>query len=640
MDRNTIIGILLIIAIVIGFSVYNAPSAEERAKQKQQRDSVLRANREKAFNDSILLAQKSAASEANKAVSSNDTLETNDSLNSNQFKDLYGVFSTAAMGEEKLITIDNELLQLTFSNKGGVIKSAKLKQFKNYHSKDTLSLFLSDLSTFYMPLSVQNRNIRTDSLYFDFVNTSSTQVSGENTATVTMRLYAGDDKKFIEYKYVIKGNEYMIDFSISMNQMEGVIDNASMVDLEWQSAAPHQEKSESRERENSSVYYRDISGDVSKLGFSNKEKEEIDYNLKWIGFSQQFFTQTIIAKNEFSHPITLQSEAGAEGSGLIKTFSASIRLPFEGKSNETFDMLMYLGPKDYKILKKYDVELEEQISLGWKIFRLVNTWFIINVFQFLDSYNISYGIIILILTILVKIILSPVTYKTYLSSAKMRILKPDIDAINEKNKDGDPLKKQQEVMALYRKAGVSPFAGCIPGLIQMPILFAIFNFFPSSIELRQQGFLWADDLSSYDSILQLPFNIPFYGDHVSLFTILMTITTMIYTSMTTTNMGSGAQAQQMKIMMYVMPILFLGVLNSNSAALSYYYFLANTISIAQTFIIRKFIIDEKKLHAQIEENKKRPESKIKKSKWQQRLEDMQKVQKARAEELQRKGRKK
>jgi YidC/Oxa1 family membrane protein insertase len=300
-------------------------------------------------------------------------------------------------------------------------------------------------------------------------------------------------------------------------------------------------------------------------------------------------------------------------------------------------MNLYLGPKDYKIMRRYKQDLEEQISLGWWLFRYVNTLVIINLFQWLDGFNLSYGLIILILTIIVKLALSPITYKTYLSSAKMRVLKPDIDALNEKNKDADPLKKQQEVMNLYRRAGVNPLSGCIPALLQMPILFAIFQFFPSSIELRGQGFLWADDLSSWDSIASLPFTIPFYGNHVSLFTLLMTATTMIYTMLSQTNMGDSAQAKQMKILMYVMPIMFLGVLNSYSSALSYYYFLANTVSIAQTLVIRYFIVDENKLRAQIDENKKKP---VKgKSRWAAKLEEMQKLQQQRTQELDKKRKK-
>lgn len=640
MDRNSIIGIVLIIGIIIGFSILNAPSDEQIAREKAMRDSVANARKEARLRDSLAFVKQSRSDKENAAliVAKDSTLAglpdevrkaKEDSVIRAQNSNLYGPFAAAAEPLNEQITLSNELMEVTLSNKGGIIREVRLKNFKNYHNKDTLILFDSKTSGYGIPLSVNNRLLRTDSLYF--------KSTGKTETGVQMQLTAGNDR-FIEYSYSLTPGSYMIGFSIRMKGMNTVIDQGALVDFEWRSSVFSQEKDAEIERTKSGIYYRDNAGDVTSVGLGSDEKEEIDFAVKWVGFSQQFFTSTLIADQEFKGPVSVNTEMGQEGSEIIRKFNASIRLPFEGGTDEKYTMQWYMGPKDYKILAAYDLGLEKQINLGWSIFRFVNTLLIINIFQFLDSYHLGYGLIILILTIIVRLILSPVTFRTYVSSAKMRILKPEIDEINEKLKDADPLKKQQEIMGLYRRAGVNPLAGCIPALLQMPILFAIFNFFPSSIELRQQAFLWADDLSSWDSIYTLPFAIPFYGDHVSLFTILMTVSTMIYTSLTTTNMGSGAQAQQMKIMMYVMPIIFLGVLNNYSAALSYYYLLANTASILQTLFIRKFMIDENKLRAQMEENKKKPSAQ-KKSKWAQRLEEMQKLQRQRSEELSKKKKK-
>lgn len=632
MNRNTIIGLVLIFAILVGFSILNRPSDEQVARQKFVRDSTIRAKAMQAADDSARAAQ---ALKNRVAALPGDSTGSSDSLVAVQRNDLYGPFAAASSGSKAPIRIENDVMVLFLEPKGGRVQQVLLKEFKNYHSKDTVKLFDAAKSSYRLPLAVGNRVLASDSLYFQ-TDVASTRISGDQSLTIPMRLYAGGKDKYIEFAYTVKGNEYMVGFDLRYVGMQGILNPSAQTRMEWYQVTPVQEKDAEQEKAKTTIYYKEANGGVDNLGRGREDDEVTDKPVQWVAFSQQFFTTTLISQKPIEKPIELKTERAEEGSADIRSFRAYIDLPVTAEGNGSLAMQWYFGPKDYKILKKYDLDMEEQISLGWWLFRYVNTWVIINLFQWLDGFNLSYGLIILILTLIVKLVLSPITYKTYLSSAKMRVLKPDIDALNEKNKDADPMKKQQEVMNLYRKAGVNPLAGCIPALLQMPILFAIFQFFPSSIELRGQAFLWADDLSSWDSIVTLPFTIPFYGNHVSLFTLLMTATTMIYTSLTQSgNLGSGAQAQQMKIMMYVMPILFLGVLNSYSAALSYYYFLANAISILQTLFIRRFVIDENKLRAKIEENKKRPET-GKKSGWQSRLEEMQKVQQQRAAELKKK----
>ena len=326
----------------------------------------------------------------------------------------------------------------------------------------------------------------------------------------------------------------------------------------------------------------------------------------------------MIADESFEKPVDISTVAIKNSNDYVKNFYAALTVPYKHEAKESFGFSFYFGPNQYKTLKQYDLSLEKQIPLGWKIFGWVNRFIVIPVFNFLDGFHMNYGIIILILTIFIKVLLLPIAFRMNISSAKMRILKPEIDEINKKFGTDDPMKKQQATMTLYRKAGINPLAGCVPVLLQMPILIALFNFFPSSIELRQQPFLWADDLSSYDSVLDLSFKIPFYGDHVSLFALLMTLSTILYTYSNSQLMSGQEQMPGMKVMMYLMPVVFLGVFNTNPAGLSYYFFLANLITFGQTYGIRYFV-DEDALRKKIEENKKKP---VKVSSFQQRLEKM------------------
>ena len=439
-----------------------------------------------------------------------------------------------------------------------------------------------------------------------------------------MRLYAGAKDKYIEYEYSLKGNDYMLGCKLNLVNMNNIIaKNATELGLNWGMKTPSNEKDAVNERNASTAYFKYLEEEPDYISERNDETKPInEAKIKWVAFKQQFFTSVLIADEHFEKigaDITSVNEKPE--SKYVKTFGTNLSVPYFGKDKESFGMKFYFGPNHFQTLKKIDgLNLEKQFPLGWGIFGWVNRFLVIPVFNFLDSFNLNYGLIILILTIILKIILFPIAYKTYLGSAKMRILKPEIDEIGKKYKD-DAMKKQQATMGLYKKAGVNPLAGCVPVLLQMPILIALFSFFPASIELRQQGFLWADDLSTYDSVWDfgyVPIINYIYGDHVSLFSLLMVISTLIYTWSNSQLMGQNDQLPAMKYLIYIMPIMFLPIMNNYSAGLSYYYFLANMITFGQTLLMQRFI-DQDALHRKIEETKKKP---VKVSRFQQRLEEM------------------
>ena len=614
MDKNSFIGLLLIGAILLGWMYWSAPTKEELEKRRKQQDSITAIEIKKNSYNKKIVPQANA----NAVIKQSDTVAViSDSLKEAIQKNNYGPFYEASQGENKIYTLENELIKLTLSAKGGRIASVELKKYKTHNGKP-LILFTADSSLFSASFVAQSRGFSTDSLYFT-PEGKSDSVSNGGSSSFAMRLYAGDKSKYLEYVYSLKGNSYIVGVKLNTVGMQDVIaSNTSDIALTWAMKTPSQEKSAETERHNSTLYYKYTDDEVDYLSETKDETKALDSKVKWIGFKQQFFTSAIIADNAFEKPIDIASVGVKNSLTSVKDFSASLTVPYMHEAHESFGFSFYFGPNHYKTLKQYNLQLEKQIPLGWGIFGWVNRFIVIPIFNFLDGFNINYGIIILILTILIKVLLFPIAYKTYISSAKMRILKPEIDEINKKFGTDDPMKKQQATMTLYRKAGINPLAGCVPMLLQMPILIALFRFFPSSIELRQKSFLWAEDLSSYDSILNLSFNIPFYGDHVSLFALLMTLSTLLYTYSNSQMMASTEQMPGMKTMMYLMPIVFLGVFNSNSSGLSYYYFLANLITFGQTYLIKSFI-DEKALYRKIEENKKKP---VKVSSFQQRLEKM------------------
>ncbi|HAN18155.1 MAG: hypothetical protein A2X13_04280 [Bacteroidetes bacterium GWC2_33_15] len=616
MDKNSIIGIILIAGILIIYSVMNKPSKEQIEEAKHKRDSLEMVHQqqmieEKAFEDAKALLPK--------------TIQASDSANKEQLKSMFGSFADAAEGLQKFITIENDLLRIKVTNKGGRIYSVELKNYKTYTQKP-LILFDGDSTVFGLNFFSQNRSIITNDLFFNSENEKESYLVDTNPESVKMRLYAGEGK-YIEYVYTLYPNSYMIDFDINFVGINGVIaSNQSVMDLKWSMYSPQQEKGAKNENTYTTIGYKFYQDEVNSLtarGSKDGKKEELNEKLKWISYQQQFFSSILVANNFFTNAVVeFQNLENEDNPGkYLKYFSSSIGIPFENSEKSTVPLKFYFGPNHFNTLKEYEMDFERIVPLGWGIFGWVNRFIVIPVFNFLDNYILNYGLIILLLTIFIKLILFPLTYKSYLSTAKMRVLKPEVDEIGKKfPKKEDAMKKQQATMAMYKKAGVNPMGGCIPMLIQFPIIIAMFRFFPASFELRQKAFLWADDLSAYDSIINLPFTVPFgYGDHVSLFTILMAVALIFTTRISTEQMGdTNQQIPGMKFMMtWLMPIMMLFFFNSYSAGLSYYYFLSNVFTLGQTIIIRRFVDDEE-IMRKIHENKKKP---VVKSKWQQRLED-------------------
>jgi YidC/Oxa1 family membrane protein insertase len=640
---NTILGVLIIFGILIGYSLWTAPSKEELLKRKHQQDSLIVAQKLQIITDSVQAANKNLiATKADSAtkVAGKDTIAVvphNDSLVSTL---KYGQFSGSAKGLNKHYVIEDSLVKITFASKGGGISSVELKQYKTWDKKP-LILFNTDTSNYNIEFFSDNKNINTAGLYFEpfwynkaYEGKDSVAVKGSDSVSFGMRLYPSVDtvknrSRYIEFLYVVKAGDYMMHFTINLVNMQDVIaQNNTYLAFDWRLHLKQQEKSASAgtssEAVNTSVYYKPADDKVDYLKETKDDKKDKLPNLKWVSFKQQFFSSTLIAGTPFlSANIETMQRKDTIFPGYLKSLSASLTLPYNVTDKASYPMSFYFGPNKYKTLRSYDLDLERQIPLGWSFFLLawINRYAVIPIFDLLSATGMNYGLIILFLTIILKIVLLPIAYKTYMSSARMRVLKPEVDEIAAKfPKKEDAMKKQQATMAMYKKAGINPMAGCVPMLLQMPILIALYRFFPASIELRQQSFLWATDLSNYDSIWTFPngFSIPFYGDHVSLFTLLMTISTVFYTKLNNQMMAGANQQPGMKFVMYAMPVMFLGFFNNFAAGLSYYYLLANLITFLQMYLFRKFV-NEDKIHARIQENKKKP---VKVSGFQKRLEDM------------------
>lgn len=630
MDKKSIIGIVLIFAILVVFSIINQPSKEEVEATKHRRDSLALVEKQKELLLQQQIEQQAAIENA--AIES-DSVVSENRLHKNT--EQFGIFGAAAEGTEEFYTLENNLMKITFSNKGGRVYSVELK---NYQTNDSLPLMLFDgpKTRFGLNFFAQNRSIQTNDLYFSpVVNRKETIVTGpevkkgsegrtkfnkENPGgkeTVSFRLEVAPGS-FIEYDYTLEYNSFLVDFDVQMQGMNQYIAaNQSYLNFNMSYDIPRQErKSKFGEDTYTNITYKYFEDEVDNLAKNKSDEENLTTKIKWIGFKQLFFNSTIIADDAFANA-QIRQDKTEDDPEYLANFAADISLPYDGKPNEIIGMQFYYGPNHYQTLKQYDISLESLVYLGYPVVREVNRFVIIPIFNFLRKYIDNFGIIILLLTIFIKTVLFPFTYKSYMSQAKMRVLKPEIDELSAKYGPDKMMEKQQATMALYKKAGVNPMGGCLPMLLQFPILIAMFFFFPTSIELRQESFLWATDLSTYDSILNLPFEIPFYGAHVSLFCLLMTVTTIVSTSMNQQAMSSNSMPG-MKTMMYLMPVMFLFILNSYSSGLSYYYFLANVITIGQTYLIRYFV-DEDKIHLQLQANKKKP---VQKSNFQKRLEEM------------------
>ena len=596
-DKNSLTGFVLMAIILIVFNFFFFPEPVEQEISKNSISNEVKEDRQ--VNQNIVTSN----------IKNNVTYNDEDT----QLK--YGSLAHTANGEINNYFLENEKLKISISNKGGRINSvivmevSGVKKFSTYDNRE-LEIFKSDSSSFNLNFST-GISINSKDLFFKVVESSSKKI--------TMRLEISS-RNYVDFIYNL-GNEYLVDFDINLVGMNEIIPSSlNFMNLDWQMKTPQTEKSKTNQDMYTGIQYQYlVDKEVDYLSFTKTDEDEINSKISWVAFKQQFFSSILISKNGFDKPTVLKSEKN-ENSDYIKDLSAKFELPFSHSRNETINFQFFFGPNHYKTLLSYGKGFEELVPLGWGIFGWVNKYVIIEIFDFLSNYIKSYGIIILLLTLIIKLALSPFTYKAYLSQAKMKVLKPEIDKLSEKHKSKDPMKVQQETMGLYRKAGVNPMGGCLPMLFQFPILIAMFRFFPASIELRQESFLWADDLSSYDSIYNLGFEIPFYGDHVSLFTLLMTISTLLYTRMNS-QMATGQMAQ-MKWMMYLMPVMFLGFFNNYAAGLSYYYFLANMFTFSQMYFMKK-LVNEDAILTQLEANKKKPK---KKSKFQKKLEDMQRKQ--------------
>ncbi len=599
MDKNQATGLLLISLMVMVYFYFFGGSPELAEQPVQTTEQVITEQQPAQLNEAPTLP---------------DSVQQ--ILNQQQ----YGNLAAAANGTSQLITVENEDVRLVFNTKGGVIEEVELKKYKTY-SKEPL--ILVDANSRVQKL-IARQNGREVNLYDLFYTVEQKEVNDTIQVTFTLTNETGGTIK--QHYFIPKTNGFKINYKVETSGMQGILTNG--LTLNWKSNLKATEKDVTTSRIKSTITYYQQDGTFDELSERSTDTEnETVANLNWIAFKQQFFTASVIAPNGFSNGI-LTTEADINQSNVDKTATASLTIPSAGLTNKNLELSYYYGPNNYQIMKKVTDGFQQNVYLGIAGINLINKWVVVPIFNWLDNYIASYGLIIFILVLIIKLALSPLSYKSYLSMAKMKVLKPELDEIKEKL-GGDQQKFQQEQMKLYQQVGVNPLSGCMPMLLQMPILYAMFSFFPSSIELRQQPFLWADDLSTYDSIMTLPFEIPFYGSHVSLFVILMTISTILYTW--SNNQMSTVQGP-MKTMSYMMPVIFMFVLNNFPAALSYYYFLSTLITFGQQALIKRYI-DEDKILAVLEENRKKGGKK--KSKFMAKLEDAMK-----ASEEAKKGKKK
>ncbi len=617
MEKKTIIGFLLMAVVLFGYTWYMQPSAEQKAAMQR-------------YQDSLLQVENARLAEINQVESLpiDTTVELTVDEHTAQLRSEYVDFAPFAEGEEQTLTLSNPQVSLTFSTLGGRLSQAVLNEYSTYDSLP-LMLFNEANNDYGFIFKTQGRTISTADLYF------VPELSADKR-TLAMKLPFENGSTF-EVRYTLPEEGYMLDMKIYQNGMEKILPrNTVDLDMYWTQKLRRQERGRMFEERNSALYYKFVGSDVERLSETEDEHESLSTGLKWIGFKNQFFSSVLIADHKFNGA-RLESTVLPEDNVYLKNYKAETTVDYDPTTAEGPSFRFFLGPNLYPLLKSYDkgldsddkLQLPKLIPLGYKFFRWINTGIIIPIFTFLGKFFTNYGVIILLMTIIIKAVLMPLTFKSYMSSARMRVLKPQIEEINAKYPGQDKaLDRQRATMELYRNAGVNPMSGCLPLLLQMPILLAMFAFFPSSIELRQQSFLWADDLSSYDAIFSwdayIPIITPYFGNHISLFCLLMTITNILYTKINMDSTGGGQQMPGMKFMMYLMPLMFLFIFNNYASGLSYYYFVSLLITIIQTYIFRKCINEEKVL-AKLKENQKKPR---KKSGFLARLEEAQRQQQA------------
>ncbi len=621
MNRDTLIGFVLIGLVLIGFSWYNQPSQEEIEAYQRQQDSLAAVQQDKDVKAKIAEAERKAKAEE---AAKGDTTAT---------------FYSALNGQDRSFVLKNDKVELTLQTKGGTVSKAVIKGFKNIdNTKDEVTLFDEKTQQLNFMLAGKTENIITSDLYFAPTNVS------DSTVTMTAPAQNGGS---IVMNYRL-GHDYMLHFTLQANGLSGFFaPNYKEMDIEWGELARQQEKGFMFENRYATLTYKEKDGSTDYLNeTAEKIDEKIDEPLNWVAFKNQFFSAALIARDDFRSGSLMTSVPQEKGTGYLKQFNAKLKTQFDPTGLRPSEFEMYIGPNDFRLIKDVeeqsefgkDLDLEQLVYLGWPLFRIINRWFTIYVFDWLTSWGFSMGIVLILITLLLKAITFPMVKKSYMSSAKMRVLKPKLDeATKQYDKPEDQMQKQQAMMQMYAQYGVSPLSGCLPMLIQMPIWIAMFNFVPNAIQLRRESFLWIDDLSTYDPIVEWQTHIWGIGDHLSLTCILFCGAQILYSYMTMRQQKDqmvGAQAEQMKMMqwmMYLMPLMFFFMFNDYSSGLNFYYFVSLFFSAAIMFVLRKTTNDEKLLailEARYKENKANPK---KQSGLAARLEAMQKQ----AEEMQR-----
>ena len=627
MDKNTWIGFLIIAVIIIGFTWIQRPSKEQLAERQRIQDSIslvrLAEAEAQRLSDSLQLVAGEAAQQP-ETVSAEQQQQ--------RLQAAYGTFAGAAQGEEQWVTLSNDKLRLTLSTLGGRIVRAELPEYHaSGDSVNPLCLFRADEASFALTLiTANNRILQTSNLYF-------TPVESDQPNKVIMRLPTASEDAWLDFVYELSDN-YMVHLALEPHNLQTELaQNINSLELQWRQLIPQQEQGRKFEERYAQLQYMLVGGDMEKLSESKDDSAKESARIKWIGYKDQFFSTVLIADDAFSST-QLQSTLQGKHSGYIKEYSTHTSVPFDLNGRSLTGFRFYCGPNHYHTLKAYDEGVEKEdrlylnklVPLGWKIVSWINTALVIPMFDLFTSWGLHIGIVILLMTIVIKLIILPFVFVSYKSSAKMRALKPQIDEINAKYPAEKMQERQQATMQLYQQAGVSPMSGCLPMLFQFPVLMAMFWFLPTAIELRGKSLLWADDLSTYDAVFHWGFNIPLLGDHLSLFCLLMTICNIAYTYITMQSQATDPNMKFMKYMMYAMPLMFLFIFNDYAAGLSYYYLVSLFITILQTMIFR-WALDDEKMLREMEENKKKKAGKPK-SGFMARLEAMQREQQRLARE--------
>ncbi len=594
MDKNQATGLILFAAVILVYSIFFASEPElpiVETATTTQTDPV-------------------TSSTAIEEIAT-ETASINDSLFNEAKLAQYGVLAAMTYGEEEEIVLENDLIQVKISSKGASVKEVILKEYKSWDMAP-LDLLSEQSSKMNFIIDSKTGPINLNDLYF--TGTIESAVNEEGIKTQTLQLSAATESGQLIHRFSLEDGSYEVKKSFEIDRYAGVFTGNSIA-YTWEDQIKTQESNLAESRRQSRLNYYTASGSFDNLGASDDSEEEtLEESVKWLSFSQRFFSAAIIADSTFQNVKISQSTP--EDSAIVRTMSASLNIPLvDGKAGYTY----YFGPDKYKVLKQVTPGFEDNVDMGYFFVSWVNKYIIVNLFAFLENFFSNYGVIIIIIVFLIKLALFPLTYKSYIGMAKMRVIKPEIDELKEKYGD-DASKMQQEQMKLFSQLGVSPISGCLPLLLQMPFLFAMFFFFPNAIELRQESFLWAADLSTYDTFIKLPFTIPFYGAHVSLFTLLMTVSQIVYTHF---NNQLTTATGPMKNLGYIMPVMFMFILNSYPAGLSFYYFVSNMVTFGQQALIKLFV-DDSKIRAKVEESKVKNVNK-KKSKFQQKLEDAMKA---------------